>query len=300
LDPDADPGVEESWNTGTNTLTALDHYVYPASLYYRADSPVSVSDEKESDNYLDYADWATVVSSLYTSSAVTNTTQSVALNEQIQYAVGLLESTIGIGANTLYDRNGEAINIGTGEGKDGTLSVTGILIGNQRNVDWQFLPMSTSGVYTIYDKMIPSSNVLSDASTSVKDYTLTLETPSETATSEVFVAVEFENKAKDFIGKEGLVPKGTRFYLVAKLKPSEGVGYNASTLNKVFIQDYKTTATFTVTPGLPKDDDQWEGSNDTGLGAAYNVIPDLRTPKMELGLSVNLTWQTGLDFDVDL
>jgi hypothetical protein len=43
-----------------------------------------------------------------------------------------------------------------------------------------------------------------------------------------------------------------------------------------------------------------DGSHNKGLGAAYNVIPDLRTPALSIGLSVDLTWQTGLTFDVDM
>jgi hypothetical protein len=34
------------------------------------------------------------------------------------------------------------------------------------------------------------------------------------------------------------------------------------------------------------------------LAAAENTIPDLRNPKVELGLSVDLTWQDGVIFDV--
>ena len=37
-------------------------------------------------------------------------------------------------------------------------------------------------------------------------------------------------------------------------------------------------------------------TNATGLGSAYNIIPDLRTTQMELGMSVNLEWKTGIKF----
>ena len=33
------------------------------------------------------------------------------------------------------------------------------------------------------------------------------------------------------------------------------------------------------------------------LKSAYNVIPDLRSPKLEFGLSVNLEWKEGLTFE---
>ena len=59
------------------------------------------------------------------------------------------------------------------------------------------------------------------------------------------------------------------------------------------MQDYVTTANFTIV----KNDGT---SHANGLGAAYNVIPDLRTPALSIGLSVDLTWQSGLTFNVDL
>ena len=291
-----------AWSTGSTTVTALDKYVYPASLYYRANSPVTVSNSKQSDNY-GSSTWAQIVDAtngLYKNgSSVGSSTQSVALVEQIQYAVALLESHVKIAATTLKDRKGDDIKIGTETSNDGTFKLTGILIGGQKNVDWQFLPTTATGasIYTIYDKDIPD-NVLSSTESDATNYTLAL----ENGTDPVYVALEFENNAKDFIGKDGLVAKGTKFYLVAQLNPTDktGEGHTATgELTKVFMQDYKTIARFKI-----KENSTPSGSDPTvfpdGLGAAYNVIPDLRTPKMELGLSVDLTWQPGLQFDINL
>ena len=36
------------------------------------------------------------------------------------------------------------------------------------------------------------------------------------------------------------------------------------------------------------------------LKNAYNTIPDLRSTKLQLGLSVDLDWQAGLQFDVEI
>ena len=36
------------------------------------------------------------------------------------------------------------------------------------------------------------------------------------------------------------------------------------------------------------------------LKKAYNVIPDLTAPQLELGLSVDLTWQQGDTYAVEL
>lgn len=297
-----------TWNTGTADFTGLDKYVFPASLYYRANSPVVVSNKKESDNYGSKT-WTEITNTstgLYTNGDnVNSSTQSVAIVEPIQYAVALLESHVKIAATTLKDRKGDDIKIGTDATDDGTFKLTGILIGGQKNVDWQFLPTTATGasIYTIYDKDIPSAsdaNVLSLTSSDATNYTLALENAENES---VYVALEFENNAKDFMGKDGLIAKGTKFYLVAQLDPTDktGDGHTATgDLNKVFKQDYKTIVTFKIKENtIPQPSSDPEVYPD-GLGAAYNVIPDLRTPKMELGLSVNLEWQRGLEFVINL
>ena len=294
-----------AWSTGTTNVTALDNFVYPASLYYRADSPIQVSNTKQSENYTSQDGWDNILANLYKNGAsVGPSTKSVALVEQIQYAVAQLKSTITFAQAALKDRNGDDVTLGT----DGTFKVTGILIGGQKNVDWEFLPTGTD-IYTIYDKDIPSdgdANVLTmstgttPAPTEVLNYTLALENTSDEA---VYVALELENNAKDFIGKDGLIAKGTKFYLVAELNPTNATNKTTVALDQVFKQDYVTTVTFTIganLTGTPDPSDATKTIYPNGIGAAYNVIPDLRTPKMELGLSVNLAWQTGLNFTIDL
>lgn len=101
------------------------------------------------------------------------------------------------------------------------------------------------------------------------------------------------NTGKRFKGKDGYVPAGAKFYLLGTLTPSNGTGYDATKLNQVFKQDYVTTANFTI---VTNNDE----GHDKGLGAAYNVIPDLRTPALSIGLSVDLTWQSGLTFDITM
>jgi hypothetical protein len=101
---------------------------------------------------------------------------------------------------------------------------------------------------------------------------------------EVKVALEFINNDKDFIGKDGIVPVGTKFYLVGSLKAGDyknNAGYTA-TGGKVFKQDFVTRAKFSI----------------ANLTKAINTIPDLRNPKVELGLSVDLSWKTGIPFDI--
>ena len=61
------------------------------------------------------------------------------------------------------------------------------------------------------------------------------------------------------------------------------LGQQRNNKNQVFLQDYITTAKLTI------------GEN--SLKNAYNVVPDLRSPKLELGLSVDLKWEKGITFE---
>jgi len=130
---------------------------------------------------------------------------------------------------------------------------------------------------------------------------------------DVFVALEFINNGDDFWGQGNLVRKGNTFYLTAKLpKPTaaqaaafQWPGTASADVNRyyevppiystgddkgksmkiarVFVQDYKTTATFTI----GKD----------ALKKAVVTVPDLRSTQMSFGLSVDLTWRPGLTYD---
>ena len=52
----------------------------------------------------------------------------------------------------------------------------------------------------------------------------------------------------------------------------------------IFKQDYKTTAKLRL----------------KNLKNAYNTIPDLRTPQLEIGFAVDLTWQAGHTYELEL
>ena len=52
---------------------------------------------------------------------------------------------------------------------------------------------------------------------------------------------------------------------------------------RIFIQDYKTIADFVISAN--------------SLKAALIDVPDLRSSQISLGLSVDLQWRSGLNFD---
>ena len=227
-----------------------------------------------------------------------SSTRSVAILDPIQYGVGRMDMTINALAATLYDKKGEAYTPDAAG-----FTVTGVLIGGQKRVNYDFTTNTSATERAIYDNITksqaPSTVSVTTTSNSATNYTLALQTAPETP---IYVAIELLNNGADFEGVDGVIPAGCKFYLVGKLDPTADGTYDtyntaanvSYTGKRVFMQDFKTIVNFTIVPGT-------EGTaNDKGLGAAYNTIPDLRTPELELGLSVNLEWQPGITFTVNL
>lgn len=290
-------GITSTVTPGVTETIAYDDFVYPASLYYYCNSGITTSASSKKTLYESTTtNWETLTgtTNYEAGPSVRTSTRSVAILDPIQYAVGRLDMTIKTADNTLYDKNGDAYDASEG------FTVTGVLIGGQKAVGFDFIPNGTK-LWTIYDNIQKSQTSTLTATTTASpvNYTLALETAANTS---VYVAVELINDGEDFQGADGVVPHGCKFYLVAELNPSadnttEGskVTSSGSTGHKVFKQDFKTFANFTIVAGS-----SGSTSNTKGLAAAYNTIPDLRTPQLELGLSVDLTWQPGVQFDLDL
>jgi hypothetical protein len=276
------------------------NYVYPSNLWYRANTRIKTSDQALNDQYVNNVDWTTILGKYDEDNGVVkSSTRSIALKDQIQYAVARLDTKVTTDA-TLYDHNGAAVNL-----PSGGFPVTGVLIGGQRKVDWQFQPVSATDAaqYTIYDKDINKGGsdhkTAMTTSTDFYNHTLCLESAKN---QHVYMVVELQNNSgNEFHGYNNeVIPAGSKFYMVAELNPETTTGVTVpstpgSTFDKtkVFQQDFTTIANLKIVNNA-------DGSHDKGLGAAYNVIPDLRTPALSIGLSVDLTWQTGLTFDIDM
>lgn len=287
-----DGAVQVAWNTdhfeytsnvdydgGTSmNVSGLDKYVYPASLYYWDNTSLKTSNSQQSNNY-GANEWSTIINTLYSEWAVTASTQSVALAKAINYAVGRLDVYAAFAAGEIYDANPsgqQPVRI-----PDDGFTLTGVLIGGQKNVGWNFTPLESDGTEkTIYDAAVDAGAAGTEGVTrtsGLKNRTLVLETAGKGG-EKVNFALEFTNNSSQaFYGKDGLVPAGGKFYLVGQLNAD---GSHA----KVFEKDHYTKATVTI----------------NSLKNAYNCIPDLRSPKLELGLSVDLTWVEGLSQDVTI
>lgn len=282
----------------TYNVTALNHYVFPANLQYFVNSPIKVSNAVKSPQYSTLT-WENILSTLYTDgTSVTGNTRSVAITNPVQYGVGRLDASVAQLDNTktYYDWNGDAITVTAG------YTLTGILIGGQKSVGWDYAVKGSTD-YTIYDKDLSTTSANWTVTTSAgtaTNYTLVLETVAGDDEGTVNVALEFTNNGAEFAGLGGeIIPAGGRFYIVGQLIPSKGTVYNSAVKGKdrVFTQDHKTVVTFTINPG---SNDENNDNYRKGLATATNGLPDLRSSKLELGLSVDLTWESGLTFSVGI
>lgn len=270
---------------------------YPAALYYTVNTPVKANDNastgladgmwpKKEDWTQDKAAWTGW------GSQVVNSTRTIALEKPIQYGVANLKTTVKLDAKNLNDNASEKGGQVADQNIDvnGKLKLTGVLVGGQPNyVGWEFKAPAASDVsfdYTVYDKNIDKS--VADLTTTKSDpnYTLVLDNNKADQDNVVYVVLEFvNNTGVDFYGKEGMVPKEGKFYLVGKLDKAATTGVtNTKNVDHIFVQDHTTVANFNI----------------KNLKNAYNNIPDLRSTSVSVGLAVNLTWENGIEFNVEI
>jgi hypothetical protein len=300
---------------GTATVsTAFDNFTYPSQLTYYCNSALWQTNvgKNTSDYPTNSTAWITEGNwSGWTSTPVSAATRAVAMKENITYGAAQLISTIKLGegvgttTNALEDNANNvtggvtANNVfdGTSDAKTITLKVHGMLIGGQpANSRYDYLPLANNASKVIYDKISNAGKVLNTAGET--NYTLVMDNYT-TESTQSSVNIAFEMTAdKDFYGASGKIKSGQKFYLIGSLNPADGgditwadhksfdttdTGYD---VNRVFIRDAKTVATFTLQKNCLKN--------------AYSTIPDLRSIQMLFGISVDLAWKAGLTFNVNI
>lgn len=326
-----------AWVNPSNLMDAntvdYKNLMYPVELCYWASSPLRISNLEGAEENQDYypanwakwnqnGSWSTTYGWLdYAQEAnrvVTKETRAVALHNNVLYGNALAKATVKMSATSYKDNRGAVVpNVKDQDieidGSKKYFKVTGILIGGQpKQVEWDFVAgaqADRTGV--IYDHAFADNKITTEASDPF--YTMVLDNllpnAKEDEQEAVYFALELENHAGDFYGRDNVIYDGGKFYLAGMMKLTNEqinklisdsdytdlgeLGYRVPpvgddgvmiTIPRVFMQDFTTTMKITLGPNA--------------LKMAYATIPDLRPTQMYFGLSVDLSWKTGADFDI--
>ena len=238
------------------SLVPASLYCYPPCLWYYANSNIKTSAEDSvKEQYKPQnSTWGNILSYYNEGPSITAATKSAAIVDQMQYGVGLVEFHL------------------KAPGADAAVAsecpLTGVIIGEQHDLDYSFYPRSVDSRF-VFD-----NNVSGIELGSSDKYVQVLVLPTATGES-VHFALEFQNTtSSSFQCQQGTVMPGCKFYLAGELKPEEGTIPVGTSVAGVFSRDYKTTVNVKILK----------------LGSAYNTVPDLRDPQLEIGVSVDMDW----------
>ena len=278
---------EEEFSVRTTTTTldninGINRYTYPAELMFFADSPIRTSAEEVSKAVYENAPtnqlWSAFLNTYYNGSTDVRTdTKAVAVENPIQYGVAKLDLTLtGMNA-TLKDAKDEIVS----NTSMTTLPLKGVIIGGQHTVGYNMKPQGeqtdVDGRF-IYETTVDATNY---ATQGYKTSTLVLQSYDN---EKVPVILEFENNiGHAFMGKDGIVYPGARFYLIGMIDPADGQG-TGDCAGRVFTQDYTTTMSMSV----------------VSLAKAYTCMPDLLAPRLEIGVQVVTKWVQATTTNVEL
>jgi len=312
-------------------------YLYPAELWYYVNSPIRVTDKTDllTSNYPNgvypwKSDDSWTADGWVAKGKVESSTRGVAVKNSINYGVALLKTTVVLDAATYFD-NRAALTDDTSDREIAKANLKfelhGVLVGGVNpRMNWQFTryyttaktPSATNDL-SLFDGVIYDSSIESKAVPTVsgeENYTLVYDNYNSDGTggqadqNNVYIALEFKNNGDAFWGKHNLIPKDGFFYLVGEI-PAPSVAQSADLpwptdhqippvydvnettysadagkskkIGRVFIQDFMTDVTFKI--------------KQNSLKNAYYTMPDLRAAQMSLGLSVDLQWIPGLEYD---
>lgn len=292
----------QTQTTVETAITSIDRFAYPAELCYYGNSTIKTSsDEVEGSVYQSAATWNDVLGHYTLGTVVTSATKSAAMVSPVQYGVARLSVRLkNISVTPFLDANNEVVSF-----DDTYYPLTAVIVGGQYPVGFDFRPETlqpwpddeeesdalTDQMLYVYDTQVKTKKT---ADSNTYDYyclsssgdvgctnTLVFQTYEK---KNVKIVLEFENRSdKKFRGFDGIVYPGTKFYLIGEVNPATGDNKTDGSKNRVFTQDYTTTFDVTV----------------ENFKSAYNVMPDLLAPRMEIGVKVE-NWETVRPTTVEL
>ena len=252
---------------GLEGIAPISRFCFPPALYYFANSPLVTSTSDDVlEHYSGENTWESILSH-YTENPVSADTKAVAVEETLQYAVGMLKATVQASSGLLQDNDG--LDYTLVDASEGKLPLKGVIIGSQYPQQYNFSPDMETAQYFLYDSQFSDVCLKPyEPEASLPDFrVLSLETPENQT---VYFCLEFENNTgKTFYGAEGRILPGHRFYLTGSLDLPENASFRS-----VFLKDRVTTVNCKVNT----------------LENAHCAIPDLGVPQLTLGVQTEVSW----------
>jgi|GEM_PF-1182553 len=273
-------------------LAPMDRFCYPPSLWYYVNSQVSVakmlgSEASESVAESNIAAWYKNTSAAWSNildqynagerrlgPVVKKGAVSVAINDPMQYGVALLKLNLAkTTSSILEDKDHADVNV-----NNSNFPMTAVIVAGQHKQNFDFSPL-TGNEYYVYDNMPLSAKretlswiTNSGSVTNNPSYTLLLQSLQE---EDVIICIEFQNNSNTtFRGETGYIVPGSKFYMYGRIEYNNGTGADKSLVKSVFQQDYITEVTLKI----------------NSLEHAYNCIPDLQDPQLEVGVEISVDW----------
>lgn len=306
--PDGSAVIKWNSTQGRFEYEQFPNYVYPAERFFYANSRIYTSGASRKSDYTK-ATWNDVLNTYENKGTdnqgvfVASTTRSVAIKNPLRYGVAGMEIHIKakMESPNLYLRDDDSKHETYDDSKVtlsastattlGTFPLTAVIIGSQVEQNYCFEPaLPTDNTekkeYAIYDTEVkgikpsetsPTTVTLGDTDKdnySAPVYTIGLQTKDYLSMK---VVLEFENNStKDFISENGVIYRGTKFYLVASIVPPGSNGIE----KRVMTRGHMSTINLTI----------------SSLKSAYNALPDLSSDKLRLFDTVAAgihEWQVG-------
>lgn len=261
--------------TLTAPINTISRFAYPAELYYYGNSQINTSNtDVESTAYQGKPSWNDVLA-LYPNqnAVVSGNTKAVAIRDLLQYGVAHLSATVQ-SSSSLPDADNNSVEVG-----GTTFPIKGIIVCGQMPVDFEFKPRTTGDELFVYDSRLNTNTNNTPFYLRTSDpaagpfHTLVLQSQD---LKDVTVMLELQNNSnKNFKGENGIVYKGTHFYLLGQINlPASAASETEDYKKRVFTQDHTTTVSMKVNT----------------LAHAYNVMPNILAGRLEIGVDIKLDW----------
>lgn len=294
-------------NTTEANINDITRYAFPPELYYRTNSPLKAMDNVDMQQVYQKTKWGTSVDDANSvlsyfktgTDAVTATSKSVVVVNPLQYAVGHLQLNFRANAAVLKDyddnKNGTQAHVPLKTDDKDNFPLTGIIVGSQRPVDFEFKPVDEeTEVRFSYDRIVNTNTGntpyylknLTGSSYEGSVNSLVLQTPDD---EKVYLLLEFQNNSSEaFKGFDGgIIYPGCKFYLLGMAQPTakpSGEDNRPDKEKRVFTQDYTTVINMEVTT----------------FKNAYNTIPNILSDRLEIGVLLTLQWEPATPTNVQL